>query len=67
MDWLLKQHRQHYIAECDDNRRRILLNPELVARVTLGKATVAACPIQIDYVRLPWGIVHQKSPRSVKR
>jgi hypothetical protein len=33
----------------------------------LDKATVAACPIQIAYVRLPLGIAPEKSPRPEKR
>jgi hypothetical protein len=32
----------------------------------LDKATVAACPIEIDYVRSPWGIAHKKRPRIMK-
>ena len=30
----------------------------------LDQATVAACPIQIDYARLTMGIAHAKSPRT---
>ncbi len=33
----------------------------------LDKATVAACPIQIDYVRLPLGTADEKMPRSERR
>jgi hypothetical protein len=33
----------------------------------LDKVRVAACPIPIDYVRLPLGIAHEKSPRSENR
>jgi hypothetical protein len=36
----------------------------LYSKFGLAKTTLATCPIQIDYVRLAWGIAHEKGPRS---